>query len=986
MKKLLKLIVSTLVVLTLSMVVVACGGKDDDKPSLAAPTALSLDNMVLSWDEVEGATGYEVSVDGTNYTEVEEAEVNVETIVTSTSVTKLYVRAIDGEVAEFPVVVTKLATPNKPRIEVDPTTKSEKFVWDKVTDAQKYLIKVNDGKWVVSSTAQFSTTESGTYVLTVKCKSYSDDNYIYLESDPSAASDTLDLLVGSTLMQDVIHTLTWDVGEFDSFNLWVDGVKAAEDIMPGEYDEELEGYTGFNFVEEGVITKTGEYDIQLECIKGERSAWSNVLTEVGTALINDKEICSFDNRRLVVNNVNAAALTSISSDVKRGEKGASLRLESSVQVNLNLNGQYVEQLNMHTLEEISYWVYFEKPEDSTAEGASFDNIPKFCYDSWEVGNIQRFNPKNLTWGQSIPWNTWTEIRAFVHNDYDTTLIIKYNGTGVVYIDDIYYVSTLEEPENAEELELTSNKAVIFVKNNFACSYQRTTINLGAEFGGRNDVFVTMDLYVHTNETEPFGFMLYSWQDGDLNTSGNQKGLPIGFAHYRANSADLEIGQWQTITFKARPINANGDFMFSPGCYADTTLGFTDAQATYWIYVKNVTASVLGDVTKSGETGLKVTTNQDFDAIELYVNGSKVKDDISDDLVDDVYDLVTAGYITSNDDYFCSVKVAFVKDGETLLTTSDIIFEKLSNGVQVGYNPDGVEPWTQNKDLCRAIVVDIDNTKFDDKDATTQYVNVTMEMKGVVGKNSKGESATGGMYIRAYDWGIADGKIKGDPSPLKGAANWLAAYTATEWTTIQVRLPKTSAIGEIYLVPFAYPTGFSITVFVRNITVDYTTLNDSATSPVQYMENVGSGEVVGTVPAGTKDISVSLDKSKFATDGTLQWVNISMKVRGTIGQGADGSTCTGGIYMRAYEWGGFESGAKIKEDPFIVEGASSWFEACSSTEWKEITIRVPKRYGSTGQVRLHLFGYPTAYPISMEVKDIVVDYDTLSEEKTWTPEA
>ena len=79
-------------------------------------------------------------------------------------------------------------------------------------------------------------------------------------------------------------------------------------------------------------------------------------------------------------------------------------------------------------------------------------------------------------------------------------------------------------------------------------------------------------------------------------------------------------------------------------------------------------------------------------------------------------------------------------------------------------------------------------------------------------------------------------------------------------------------------------------------------------------------------------------------------------------------------MRAYEWG--LANGTIKKDPYIVSGAASWFEVCTSTEWKEITVRLPKQYG-TGAIYLNPFCYPGTYPITMEAKGIVVDYTSIS---------
>ena len=116
------------------------------------------------------------------------------TIIDDVSVTKIYVRAKEGdktsEAAEFAVTVKQLAAPAKPAAAEDEETHALKFSWTEVEDANRYGVKVNDSEsWVSIKNNYWTLTNEGEYAIAVKCLAYADGTTIYLESAASETSD-----------------------------------------------------------------------------------------------------------------------------------------------------------------------------------------------------------------------------------------------------------------------------------------------------------------------------------------------------------------------------------------------------------------------------------------------------------------------------------------------------------------------------------------------------------------------------------------------------------------------------------------------------------------------------------------------------------------------------------------------------------------------------------------------------------------------------
>ena len=248
----------------------------------------------VSWSKVDKATEYEYTVDDKEMFRTSETSINIFDVVKDVSIKALKVRAVNGNAkSEYTTLsfnTLKLSTPKKGIVDNDPETHELRITWEEVPEASKYLVSVNDKKFVTYHTNVFKPTQEGSYYVNVKCKAYvKDKSIVYLESDVSEKSDLLAYMPGPTLSIDAVNVISWSSSNsFDSYNLYVDGQLSRENIV-----------SPFNLVtgDNPALTKTGEYTIQIEAIKDGVSYWSNVQDEVGTSNINDGEIYSFDNRK-----------------------------------------------------------------------------------------------------------------------------------------------------------------------------------------------------------------------------------------------------------------------------------------------------------------------------------------------------------------------------------------------------------------------------------------------------------------------------------------------------------------------------------------------------------------------------------------------------------------------------------------------------------------------------------------------------------------
>ena len=453
MKRLALAVLAVCLVVCCAIGLIACEKSDAD--ALAAPAQLELKSSGrLTWKGVEGAVGYEVSVNGTDYTAVEEEEIDIFTLVKDVSVTKIYVRAKSetqtSEAAELAVTVRQLAAPEKPTVSEDSETHAKQFHWPEVENANRYGVKVNDNEnWVSIKNNFWTMTEDGAYSIAVKCLAYADGTTIYLESAASEESDEAVYIAGPLLYCDTLNEIYWqleDGSSFARYDLWIDGKEAAKDV----------GYHGsedpLDLVEEGYLTKTGEYDIQIKAVKeGDTFAWSNMLSEFGTGNINPNEFYSFDNR--IFSTPIAKEGVGISDEKYYGESGYSLKIEPGSgggQINLVKYEGALDDVDLRYVRGISYWVYFE-PVSGVAD-TSVDTVDAFkvAYDD-SLGNYQNriyaAGKSDYEDGTTIPVNRWTKVTVDAClNEYDNVIILSWTvETGnnfTIYLDEIL-VETVE---------------------------------------------------------------------------------------------------------------------------------------------------------------------------------------------------------------------------------------------------------------------------------------------------------------------------------------------------------------------------------------------------------------------------------------------------------------------------------------------------------------------------------------------------------------
>ena len=432
--------------------------------SVATPTQLELKSSGrLTWKAVDGATGYEVSVNGIDYTSVEEEEFDVFSLIKDESVSKLYVRAKDeagtSQAAELDVTVEQLAAPEKPEVVEDEETHAKQFNWAEVENANRYGVKVNDSEnWVSVKNNYWTLTEDGTYSIAVKCLAYVDGTEIYLESAASETSDSVEYIAGPLLYCDTLNEIYWqleDGSSFSQYDLWIDGKEAAADI--GFHGNE----NPLNLVEEEYLTRTGEYNIQIKAVKEDGAyAWSNMLGNLGTGNINPNEFYSFDNR--IYSTPVAKEGVGISNEKYYGESGYSLKIEPGAgggQINLVKYEGSMYDVDLRHVRSLSYWIYLEPVPGVTDTEISTVDVFKVAYDD-ELGNYQNriyaSGKSDYGDGKTIPVNQWTKVTIVnCVNDYDNVIILSwavemgYNYT--IYLDQILIEEIEEVPEETEFL-------------------------------------------------------------------------------------------------------------------------------------------------------------------------------------------------------------------------------------------------------------------------------------------------------------------------------------------------------------------------------------------------------------------------------------------------------------------------------------------------------------------------------------------------------
>ena len=434
-------------------------GPSSETGGFIAPTELEINSSgKLTWKKVDGATGYEVSIDGSDYTAVTETQIDIFTLIDDVSVTKIYVRAKNDTqttaAAELAVTVKQLSAPAKPAVSEDEETHAVRFTWTEVENANRYGVKVNDNaNWVSIKNNYWTLTSEGEYSIAVKCLAYVDGTTIYLESAASETSETVSYIAGPVLFCDTLNEIYWqleDGASFAQYDLWIDGKEAAADI--GYYGNE----DPLDLVEEGYLTKTGEYDIQIKAIKENGSfAWSNMLSEFGTGNINPNEFYSFDNRIFVT--PIAKEGVGVSDEKYHGESGYSLKIEPGSgggQINMVKYEGALDDVDLRYVRSISYWVYLEPLSGVTDSTVDTADAFKVVYDD-SLGNYQNrivaAGKSDYEDGTKIPVKTWTKVTIdSCLNEYENVIILGWT-TGMsenytIYLDDILVekVETLPE--------------------------------------------------------------------------------------------------------------------------------------------------------------------------------------------------------------------------------------------------------------------------------------------------------------------------------------------------------------------------------------------------------------------------------------------------------------------------------------------------------------------------------------------------------------
>ena len=561
MRKILKRLLLGCLMVLFALGMVAC---KDAKP--VTPEGLKLKNTELTWSEVEGLT-YEVSVDGTTYVATEDNSVDLLDIVTSETVTTIYVRAKSGksksEPATYDIVVVRLAKPEKPTISNNEETHELQFVWEEVENADKYYYSVNGGKWISTSKTNFIPSMEGEYTLSVKARGYADKNTLYLESEASEVSDVLSFRVGPNLMNENVNCINWESEtEFDSYNLWINGEKVRENVT-----SPMNLVTG----EDPVVTRTGEYDIQIEAIKDGQSAWSNIFKEWGTTNINEGEIFSFDNRQLRLTKHYAGA--QISNEQFHGDSGYSLKLYDVPQLNfIQYAADGINAVDYRNVTQISYWIYIE-PIDGYEE----DYVPAVCLPAAKYDYYASyFSPIDAPIGE------WTKITIPCYNSYDAVFLLSFNHMygenwpdGIarpytMYIDDITYDVISEVPAPATGYDYRLD--FIGSKGEYHHPLM-TAIDFGAEYANK-----TIEFSMEVCGTAPAeGEALL----GFTNSDSTWYQLVID----REKLSTTET--WSTIT-GTWTLNENGQLITSAICWHDYV------RSPYSIYIRN--AQVLANVT------------------------------------------------------------------------------------------------------------------------------------------------------------------------------------------------------------------------------------------------------------------------------------------------------------------------------------------------------------------------------------------------------
>lgn len=600
---------------TLTLGVAAgCGGEDTDPDNsggtaIAAPANIKMSKKgVLTWDKTEGATGYELTIDGKT-TALTEAKADLTEIVTTTGDLSAEIKAVKGEekseAGTYTFTARKLPTLAKPTVYFDSYTHEYSFKWTGGENVSGYQYSMNGGNWFTETGTERKITSTGEWTIAVRAKAYATGNTLYLAGDSSETSESINYKLGPTLSVPAANNIacTWDAESetYDSFNLWVNGVKYKEDI---EFTsgESLNLVMGSN----PILTKTGEYDLQVEAIKDGESYWSTMQTEFGTMNINEGEIYSFDNRIKKVTREKDGVAISDANDPKHGETGRSLKVNVNRGEQLNLvkyaPDGHANDIDFTTIKTISMWVYFAPIAGKEAS----ETVPEAAlpYVKWETGSdvggwTSAMYQYKLAEGETVNYGEWKELTIDVYNSYDGVLLIGWNYQSsmadeyVMYIDDISYKALWTAAEAPAGTEYT-------VKYDYASKYKgnwynfvNTAIDLGEEYAGKT-VTLSMDVCGNALSTAADGDLGIFWKENDVAIVGTT----WKYANYSIDTATLSTtSQWKRITDIKVTADENGKVYFAARAW-------NGGKDVYDIFIKGVTVDSVQ--VEYDNTGTKAT--------------------------------------------------------------------------------------------------------------------------------------------------------------------------------------------------------------------------------------------------------------------------------------------------------------------------------------------------------------------------------------------
>ena len=487
-----KLLITAFALVASCMAFVACG--EGGKSSGAVPTDFSLNTKgELSWDGVEGATSYVVSV-GSQVKEVSRTKQDLFELITTPGSYTVSVSAVGGKAATYSLTAVQLDTPSTPVIVEDPDTHAVRFVWEGGANTRSYLQEVNgSGRWVSNTENYYEISSAGTYSIAVKAKAYAAKQVLYLESEASATSETYEYVQGPIVELWDVGVINWSVEdgvEYDSFNLWANGEKIKENVLTSDEGYDLTGGS------DPAITKTGEYNIQIEAVKDGQSYWSNMLMEVGTYNVNENEIYSFDNRQLRTPPLSIEGF-GVSNEQYHGDSGYSLRYDAtkSGQINLVRYADGTDNfIDYKTIRTISYWVYVE-PISGVEGNFPASDLPAPKWEkAWNNGATYKQVFFRATEG--VPYGQWTKVTfENVQNAYSDVLILSFikelGQDYVIYIDDITYDAIWDEATK-DDAQYEAKFTAYASQSGSWQSYETVAVDLGSENANKT-VTLTMQV-------------------------------------------------------------------------------------------------------------------------------------------------------------------------------------------------------------------------------------------------------------------------------------------------------------------------------------------------------------------------------------------------------------------------------------------------------------------------------------------------------------